>query len=64
LADCGRISSRAALLALLGLVLIFSNTLYGQSNVTGAISGLVEDSSGAIVPGAVVSATNSATAET
>jgi hypothetical protein len=64
LADCGRISSRAVLLALVGLVLTFSNTLYGQSNVTGAISGVVEDSSGAVVPGAVVSATNSATADT
>lgn len=36
---------------------------FTQSTVTGAISGVVEDSSGAVLPGAVITATNKATGD-
>ncbi len=50
-------------LALLAAILPFTcaSALYAQTEVTGAISGLVKDSSGAVVAGAAVTATNSAT---
>ncbi len=50
-------------LALLAAILPFAcaNALYAQTEVTGAISGLVKDSSGAVVAQAGVTATNTAT---
>ena len=48
----------------LALTLSLAAPLYGQSTVTGAITGIVEDSSEAAMSGATVTATNKATGET
>lgn len=54
---CGLIVGRISLLFL--LLIAFSGGLFAQS--TGTINGRVTDSSGAVVPGATVTVTNSAT---
>lgn len=45
-------------------LLFFPGTLQSQSTVTGAVAGVVEDASGAVLPGAVVTVTNKATGDT
>ncbi len=43
------------------LSLLFGQSLVGQTASTGALTGTVRDSSGAVVPNATVTATNSGT---
>lgn len=51
-------------LAMLVFVLVFAHALWGQAGTTGTILGTVTDSTGAVVPGAPVDVTNTATGVT
>src|SRR5215831_12647303 len=47
----------------LGLTLCFATTSFSQTQVLGTISGTISDKSGAVIPGAQVTATNKGTSQ-
>jgi hypothetical protein len=57
------LSSRSLFGSLLLFLLLLGIAAFGQTSNTGAIGGIVTDSTGAVVPGARVQATNRATNE-
>lgn len=61
---CSRIGACFASFALLAALFLFASGTLAQSTTDGAIGGVVTDSSGAVVPGATVTAHNLATSGT
>jgi hypothetical protein len=47
--------------SMLTIMLVFAHTLWGQAGTTGTILGTVTDSTGAVIAGAPVEITNTAT---
>ncbi len=59
-----RIYSGAIFSLCVSLLLMLPIAVRGQSNVTGALSGVVQDAGGAVLPGAAITVTNKATGDT